>query len=285
MALLLRKILEEASDIKEAIAIIKRHQVMVAEAILIADGKVPEAAVLELSPKMVVVRRASNNLIGVANHLLDSKYSGDASNNWLRRYTTSEARYQRVMELLRRYRGRLDIRTAAMILRNRAGLNDQPLALGNRNAIDALIATHGVLLDLDDMILWVSKGPHLLGAFTPIDLKPLFAIPTNSIPSQPETIPPDPLLDSPELKRHQHVQLQLELARQFEKMGEMVQALALAQQAAQLEPESPDAQLLAGDLLWEENEKEEAKQYYQNYLKLFPPYLRDKERVMIRLNR
>lgn len=284
MAFLAREILESCSSIKEAIALIKRHKVMVPDALLIADGKVPEAVVVELAPRSLAVRRSRSGALGVANHFLDSSFRGDASNNWLKRYLTSEARYQRLMQLLKRFSGRLDVRTAALILRNRTGLDDEPLGLGNRNAIDALIATHGVVVDLTDMVLWVSRGPHLLGPFVAVDLKPLFSVPLTSM-GPPEPIPADILLDSPELKRHQMSQQAIRLARELDAAGELTRALDYAHRASLLSPDCHEAQKLMGDLLWEVGRKEEAKEYYRSFLKLRPPYLREKEEVAARLNR
>jgi isopenicillin-N N-acyltransferase like protein len=284
MAFLAREILESCSSIKEAVALIKKHQVMVADAMLLADGKVPEAVVVELSPRTLAVRHAQNGALAVANHFLDSAYRGDASNNWLKRYLTSEARQQRMTQLLKRFSGRFDARTAALVLRNRTGLDDEPLSLGNRNALDALIATHGVVVDLSDMVLWVSKGPHLLGAFVAVDLKPIFSIPLASM-EPPEEIPADILLDSPELQRYQMAQSAMQLARGLAAHQQLTKAFDYAHRASLLAPDSHEAQKLMGDLLWEAGRTDEAKEYYRTFLKLHPPHLKEKEEVTARLNR
>ncbi len=285
MAFLLREILENANDIKEAVAVIKKHQVMVPEAILIADGKAPEAVVVELSPKQVVVRRAKGDSIGVANHLLDNKFKADASNNWLRRYLTSDARYARLLQLLKRFGGRIDVKTAAMILRNRTALDDEPLGLGNRNAIDALIATHGVVVDLTEMVLWVSQGPNLTGPFAAVDLKPIFAIPLASM-QQPEPIPADVLDGSAELRRHRLALSQIAVARELAaSKGNEGRALDYARRATLMQPDSHEAHKLMGDLLWAAGRNEEAKGYYRTFLKLRPPHLKEKEQVQALLER
>jgi tetratricopeptide (TPR) repeat protein len=285
MAFLLREILENANDVKEAVAIIRKHSVMVPEAILIADGKAPEAVVVELSPKQVVVRRAKGSAIGVANHLLDKKFTGDASNNWLRRYLTSDERYKRLLQLLKRFGGRIDVKTAALILRNRTAVDDEPLGLGNRNAIDALIATHGVVVDLTEMVLWVSQGPRLIGPFVAVDLKPLFSMPLASV-QQPEPIPADPLEGSPELRRHQLAVSQIELARELSaRKGSLPRAIDYAHRATLVQPDSHEAQKLMGDLLWTAGRIEEAKEYYRTFLKLHPPHRKEKEEVQSRLER
>ena len=290
MAFLVREVLERAGSIKEALEIIKQNDVMVAEGLLIADGKVPEAVVVELAPDQRAVRRAPAQMIGLANHFLDRKYKADANNDWLRRYTTSDARYRRLMELLERFGGRIDVRTAALILRNRTGLGDVPLGLGNRNALDALIATHGVVVDLTTMVLWVSRGPNLLGAFTPVSLRALLGMPLQ-LPAgggkpaalDPEPIPADPLRGSDAHQRYLQAQAQVDYAESLAGEGQTVEAVDYARRAVGLEPDSAEARLLLGDLLWSAQRWDEAKEEYRRFLTLHPPYLKDKERVKTRL--
>ena len=56
------------------------------------------------------------------------------------------------------------------LLRDRCGPGNVKLPLGDRRAIDALIATHGVIFDTRTRTLWVSEAPHLLGRFVAFDL-------------------------------------------------------------------------------------------------------------------
>jgi hypothetical protein len=65
--------------------------------------------------------------------------------------------------------------SAVTLLRDRRGFGDRPLALGDRDAIDALIATHGVVMDTRARRLWVSVAPHLLGPFVAFDLGRMLA--------------------------------------------------------------------------------------------------------------
>jgi isopenicillin-N N-acyltransferase-like protein len=282
MAFLVREILERAGSVKEALAVVKEYKVMVAEGLLIADGKVPEAAVLELSPAKVVVRRGSSGLIGLTNHFVDRRYKADASNDRLKRYTTSAARYKRLRQLLERFGGRIDARTGALILRNRTAYDDEPLGLGNRNAIDALIATHGVVVDLTQMVLWVSRGPHLLSEFVAVDLKSVFGIPVKSM-EPVEAIPADNLNGSDELARYRMAREQMKHAETLAQGGKVDKALDYAGRAAGTLADSPDARKLLGDLLWSVGKKGEAREHYKKFLKLQPPYLREVEIVKARL--
>ena len=283
MAFLVREILERAGSVGEAVAIIKAAKVMVPEALLIADGKAGKAVVVELAPNKVAVRRSTSGVLGLTNHFLAAKFKADASNDWLRRYTTSDARYKRLMQLLSRFSGRMDARTAAMILRNRTGQDDEPLGLGNRNALDALIATHSVVVDLTAMVLWVSQGPHLLGRFVAVDLKPMFGLPTQDLAKVKE-IEADPLLGTLTLDRFRQARAQVKHARQLLASGDLPAALDFAARAAAMAPQLTEPHKLRGDVLWQMGKQEQARQHYRTFLKLYPPYLKDRETTKARVD-
>jgi hypothetical protein len=59
------------------------------------------------------------------------------------------------------------------VLRDKRGLGGVELPLGHRSAIDALIATHSVVMDLTARELWVSEGPHAAGRYVRFDLASL----------------------------------------------------------------------------------------------------------------
>jgi isopenicillin-N N-acyltransferase like protein len=84
------------------------------------------------------------------------------------------------------------------VLRDRTGAGGAPLELGDRRAIDALIATPGVVMDATARALWVSEGPHLAGRFLRFDLRRLLdpAYDPASDPGAVEAVPEDPLLQS-----------------------------------------------------------------------------------------
>jgi hypothetical protein len=90
------------------------------------------------------------------------------------------------------------------LLRDRRGAGGTPLALGDRKAIDALIATHGVVFDTTARQLWVSEAPHLLGRFVVFDLTRLLAddFDPERDPVEIQTLPEDPLLTSGAYERH-----------------------------------------------------------------------------------
>ena len=282
LTLLARELLERAGTIKEAIKLIKEQPAMVPGIILLADGKAQDAVVLEYTPGQTAIRRGKGGMVLAANHLESSKFKGDAANDWRRRYSTSEARAKRLKQLLGRFGGRMDVATAAMVLRNRTGVDDEPLGLGNRAALDALTATHGIVLDLSSFVLWIGRGPHLLGAFEPVDLKTLFGE-AMSAATAPKPIEADPLGASPRLERYRLALAQLAHARWLYSVENLAGALDFATRATSMDPELEPAHKLRGDLLWQQGDQAEARKAYRRYLELHPPSLKEKEQVKSRL--
>jgi isopenicillin-N N-acyltransferase-like protein len=165
-----RAVLEEARSLDQAIAIIARDAPMVSNILLVADGTSGESAVVERAPgqPLAVVRDPSVTVL--ANHFRTAPLRDDPKDAYVRQHTSTLAREARMRELVARHHGHIDPALAVAILRDRAGVGDVPLPLGNHNALNALVATHSVVADLTDRVLWVSEGPHSLGSYRRIDL-------------------------------------------------------------------------------------------------------------------
>ncbi len=165
-----RAVLEGAHSIDEAIAIIGRDAPMASHILLLADGKTGESAVIERAPgrALGIVRDPTTTVL--ANHYRTSPLKDDPKDARIRELTTTLSRDARMHELVTRARGHVGPATAAAMLRDRTGVGDTALPLGNRNAIDAIVATHSVVADLTARVLWVSEGPHTLGRYVRIDL-------------------------------------------------------------------------------------------------------------------
>ena len=165
-----RTILEQAHTLDEAIAIAVRDAPMASHMLLVADGTSGESAVIERAPGLEPAVRRRQSVMVVANHFAAPAFASDPKNVFVREHTSTVEREARLEQLVTRADGRVDAWTAVAILRDRSGVDDVPLPLGNRNAIDALIATHSVVADLTARVVWVSEGPHTLGAYRRIDL-------------------------------------------------------------------------------------------------------------------
>ncbi len=272
--LLVREIMENARSIDDVVAMVRGSPVMVPDFYLVGDGKTGESAVIERSPTRIEVRRSRDTTI-LTNHALTPAFAKDAENDRLKRYLTSDARFKRLSEVVRQYRGAIDPRRAQEILRDKKGEGGEPLSLGNRNALDAIIATHSVVVDATSLQLWVSAGPHCLGRYVGFDLR---AELLGEDRPRPPSLPEDPLLGSDELRVHKQAVTELQWAEKLRAQGRPDRALEQALKAEALEEKMPEPHKLIGDLVLAVDH-ERARREYQRFLELRPPYLRDVEEV------
>ena len=167
---------------------------------IVADAAGHAATVERVPGEPPWVRRLGER-VAVTNHL-EGPHAQDPRNLRVRATTSSVARLARATELLAAAPPLTAERTVGL-LRDRRGAGGSPLPLGDRRAIDALIATHGVVMSTTRRVLWVSESPHLLGRFVAFDLGRL--LDPDYVPeadSRPlEAVPADPMLASGEWER------------------------------------------------------------------------------------
>ena len=264
VSLVVRQVLQYCASIEEAVEVIESARVFVSDSYLIADGKTGEAVAVEKSPGRTEVRRIEGDLLLQANHFQCDGFSGDEGNLEYQRVGTSVARYARMQERTREHAGRLDPATAVAILRDRRGPAGKEIPLGNRATINPMIATHSVVADLTDGILWVSRGPHQLGTFE------AHAIASFGEPAAPE-IPADPVLADGRYER---------LVRARDLLGrtdeEDVHGL---REVLELNPGDPQALLLLGRALERRGEEEAALDCYREALENEPPFPEDRREI------
>lgn len=166
VALLVRDVLERARTVDEAEALIRAATPLVADLYLI--GEAGTVRVVERGTDRSDVRASKDGRITLANHVRTATFAGDAQDAALRTWSTTEQRGARMDELAAD--GPFDVPALQRILRDRRGPGGADLPLGDRRAIDALIATHSVIADLHDRVLWVSSAPNTQGTYEPFDL-------------------------------------------------------------------------------------------------------------------
>jgi hypothetical protein len=200
----LRRVLSTAHDTDSALAALAARPPMVSHIVIVTDAK-GRAAVVERVPEKPNFVRFLGPKAATTNHF-EGPCSTDPKNLTVRDKTSTLPRRARGDELLARLPAQLSpsaaVTASVELLRDRKGPGDAPLELGNRDAINALIATHGVVMDTKQRVLWVSESPHLLGRFVAFDLKRLLAPdydPASATPN--EVTGEDPLLTSGEYER------------------------------------------------------------------------------------
>jgi len=193
----LREVLERAHDTDEAVAILREQSVMVSHIVMVNDAR-GHAVVVERAPgEPATLREESEDRLALTNHF-EGPLKDDPRDHQVRAGTSTLPRRSRLDEMLAEV-GPSSGSVASMVsmLRDHRCAADVQGAcdLGDRRTIDALIATHGIVADATDRVLWVSEGPHLSGRFVRFDLRTIFAEGHDPARDpEPETLPADPIL-------------------------------------------------------------------------------------------
>ncbi len=200
VAFSLRETLAAARDTNEAVALLAAQPVMVSHLVFVGDGA-GRYAVVERAPGVAAhVRRSFTHpgTASVTNHF-EGPLAGDPRDERVRATTTTLARRTRIDELLATVQPKSATVARALELLRDHGCSGGACPLGDRRAIDAFIATHGVVADLTERAMWVSTGPRLSGRFVKIDPRTLGRRSDGQPPDVPtletlESLPADPAL-------------------------------------------------------------------------------------------
>jgi isopenicillin-N N-acyltransferase like protein len=197
VAFSLREALAHAHTADEAVALLGAQPVMVSHIVFVADGN-GNVSIVERAPGQEAYVRRAHGRLWVTN-ALEGPLATDPKNLLVRTTTSTDGRAARVAELVDGSPGEhaplRDVHDALAVLRDHACGKGPACDLGDRRAIDGLIATHGIVADATARVLWVSAGPHLSGPFVKVDLARVFAPDYDPGTDPPDdTLPEDPIL-------------------------------------------------------------------------------------------
>jgi isopenicillin-N N-acyltransferase-like protein len=188
------KILQEAADAQEAIKILEAAQVFITDIYVIMDQGGHLVRVEKSPARMAVVPLLAPSI--VTNHLISDTFANDVTNQFRIRELTSAVREKRGLDRLKEITpsdkaGDVELQVLSILRDKGVDGYGQSLNLGNRRAIDSLIATHSVIYNPVDGIFFVGTGPAVSGAFLGYDLKLSFAA---HKPVRAGELPADPLV-------------------------------------------------------------------------------------------
>ena len=279
ISIVCREILQYASTLEEAKQIAAKRKLFVSESILIGSAIDNRAIIIEKSPEKEGVFQSSGNWLVCANHFQSETFQNDKRNLENIRTSDSPYRQQRMEELLRRNIP-LNPVLAAGILRNKAGLSDANIGLGNEKSINQLIAHHSVIFKPKQKQIWVSTAPWQLGAYVCYDLNKIFAAPDFSTEIKTEllTIAPDTFLNTTQYTEF------LFYREYCKKLKETIHRKAQANEEdinrfIRSNPEMYLVYELAGDYYASQKQAEKAHEYWKCALEKEIPTLAKKEAI------
>jgi len=206
ISIVAREILQYAKNIDEAYAIAQKRKTFVSESILIGSLADNQTATIEKTPSKTELFRAPNpDYIICANHYQGETFLNDKINQENIQKSSSNYRFKHLTQLITN-QPKISVATAAAMMRNKNGLDEKNIGLGNEKGLNQLIAHHSVIFKPAKLQVWISTNPFQLGQYVCYDLNKVFAVaPTlktdTELYEKQLTIPADSFLYSQEFKK------------------------------------------------------------------------------------
>lgn len=257
VSLVAREILQYAGNIEEALKIARKRKMFVSESFLVGSAADNKAVVIEKTPDDLDVYDPHKNYIVCANHFQSKGLSQSKPNVAQLNESASVYRYKRVMQLIDTTHN--TVQKTVSLLRDRYGLNNENIGMGNEKAINQLLAHHSIVFEPKKRLVWVSSSPWQLGKFVAYDLNKVFALrglkENREICDSTLTIPADSFLLTDEYKNF--LRFWSYKQRIGNKKDVNVDSLVASN------PAYYHTYVLAGDYLYRKEKYDNAKKYYQ----------------------
>jgi predicted choloylglycine hydrolase len=272
-AMLARHVLQKAHNLTEALDIIRSTRVFVSTLWLVGSKTDGKFIVVEKTPDATNVRAPEGDFIVSANHFQTDKLKDGQRNQRYIAEATSLPRYQRMSELIQTNRGSINPARAAEMLRDRQLPGGKFVGNGHRSTINALIATHGTIMDLTDGVFWAASPPNQLGKFVAFDVHDF----DRKLPAL--TVPADAMLTSGEFEKARSAQKSLVEATRAMQQSNAAAALAAAERAEANNPGFYQTGWLRGLALFGLGRNAEAIAAFETALAAQPAFLSEKQEI------
>ena len=191
ISILVKSILQYASNIEEAETIASSFKTFVCESILVGSANDGRAVIIEKTPSAMGIYSpdggyASSRMttassggasavtrIICTNHYQSDRFRDDPVNVENIRVSDSGYRYRRVQQLLDSL-GSIDYLKAAAVLRDIRGVDGEDVGYCNDLSINQMLAMHSVIFKPAEKKIWVSTSPWQFGKFVCFDLDEVF---------------------------------------------------------------------------------------------------------------
>lgn len=286
--LLLTKILQDARTIDDALALFEKTPMFITDLFVLLDRKSGRLVRIEKSPLRTMAIELKGPSV-ITNHLIAPVWADDSTNEFRRTELTSRQRMDRGLELLRALEAKKPTTAAQIengllaILRDK-GVDGEgrPLHLGNRQAIDSMIATHSVIYNPVDQVLYVSGGPAVSGPFYGYDLNASFKA---RKPVATRTLPRDPQVTAQLVREIREGELQSLRARSSAHHKKCDEAADHLKDVPESQTATSEYQYALGELRDCQGRGAEAKAAWARALELQPAYAKTRRDLSERLAR
>jgi len=173
VSLVTRDILQYASNIDEAVKIASSYRTFVSESFLIGSAADNKAVIIEKRPEIQSIVQPSLATIICTNHFQSKEFKDLPTNIENKNKNATGYRFFRLSELINNA-GTIDPLKAATILRDRKGIHNKNIGIGNEKAINQMLAHHSVIFEPAKKIMWVSTPPNNMGPYVAYNLDSIF---------------------------------------------------------------------------------------------------------------
>ncbi len=175
ISILAREILQYAQNIDEAMAIAQKRKTFVSESLMIGSAQDQRVVLIEKTPEQTELYQSEQSYLICTNHFKGKSFTTEENNIKQMAESASIYREKRVGELMNEL-GPLNLPKSVQLLRDRRGLNNADIGMGNEKAVNQLIAHHCVVFQPDKLLVTVSTSPWQLGEMVTYDLHTIFAM-------------------------------------------------------------------------------------------------------------
>lgn len=226
---LFREVIERATTIDEAVAILEASPRGAAANLLLADGKTPDAVVVEMTSKALVVRPAKQGVVYSTNHFVSPELFYAAN-----RDPDSIARFERLGALAEDGYGAFDLAHTVSALRDRYDVHLQQ-ETPEGDVIGNPLNMLSVVFHPADLTFWVAEGsaPSSYRQFVSFNLQA--ELDGTQWEAEFSPVRPDATLDAGQWEEIEAYQS----GRRAYDQGDYASAVEYFSRAVELNPDSP----------------------------------------------
>lgn len=174
VSLISRQVLQFAKTIDEAFEIIRLYDSFVSESFMVASAADNKVVVIEKSLDKTALYDSQQSKTVLTNHFQSKELKDTELNKEAIAEGCTMYRLRRTHQLVDNA-GMLDEEGVVNILRDKDGLNNQLIGLGNESAVNQLICHHSVVFNPHKRMMWVSQFPYQENTFLAYDLNSVFS--------------------------------------------------------------------------------------------------------------
>jgi len=174
ISIVARNILQYAGNIEESKKIAATFKTFVSESILIGSAADNSAVIIEKTPYKQFIYSSSYDFLICTNHFQSDSFLTEKKNIENMLNSSSLYRYFRVKELIFK-NSPVSPTSAASIMRDKAGLQNADIGMGNEKSINQIIAHHSIIFQPAKLKVWISTSPYQIGPYLVYNLNKVFS--------------------------------------------------------------------------------------------------------------